>query len=228
VGRNLVDLGLNPAIIKVNEGSTSLAVDWNSQISGPWWNLWKSDALDALEQLTSGGDTVNLRGFFWLQGEADSTVRIAVGYALVNDVTSELAGAGYDTDDLNVFDGVHYDAALLAVTCLFADRTLHAQSWNLRQHQPQRAQSRIEDVQQAGYETAYVGKWHMGNDDSARPGFDHWVSMKGQGTSFDPVLNVNGHRSKHTGHTTDVLDAIPRRLNAMDTLQGKPALQQND
>jgi len=61
-------------------------------------------------------------------------------------------------------------------------------------------------LQAGGYETAYVGKWHMGNDDTARPGFDYWVSMKGQGTSFDPELNENGRRSKHTGHTTDVLN----------------------
>jgi N-acetylglucosamine-6-sulfatase len=33
----------------------------------------------------------------------------------------------------------------------------------------------------AGYESAYVGKWHMGNDDAPRPGFDRWVSFKGQG-----------------------------------------------
>ena len=56
-----------------------------------------------------------------------------------------------------------------------------------------------------GYETGYVGKWHMGNDDSPRPGFDYWVSMKGQGTSFDPVLNENGKRVQTKGHTTDVL-----------------------
>jgi len=61
-------------------------------------------------------------------------------------------------------------------------------------------------LQQAGYETAYVGKWHMGNDDTARPGFDTWIGMPGQGTSFDPVLNVNGSRQKHSGHTTDVLN----------------------
>lgn len=61
-------------------------------------------------------------------------------------------------------------------------------------------------LQKSGYETAYVGKWHMGNDDSARPGFDFWVSMKGQGTSFDPELNINGQREQFRGHTTDVLN----------------------
>jgi N-acetylglucosamine-6-sulfatase len=61
-------------------------------------------------------------------------------------------------------------------------------------------------LHQNGYDTGYVGKWHMGNDDTCRPGFDYWVSMKGQGTSFDPVLNENGVQTKTTGHTTDVLN----------------------
>ena len=137
-------------------------------------------------------------------------------------------------------------------------------------------------LQQSGYETAYIGKWHMGNDDSARPGFSHWIGIKGQGTSFDPVLNENGQRTENYGHTTDVLNtkalefirrkhtkpfclylahkalhpelvqrddgsitdpkaarflpakrhesfysdnAIPRRLNVITDLKGKPALQ---
>ncbi|MEZ5384437.1 MAG: sulfatase [Prosthecobacter sp.] len=62
-----------------------------------------------------------------------------------------------------------------------------------------------QSLQGAGYETAFIGKWHMGNDDSRRPGFDHWVCLKGQGTSFDPVLNVNGEVRKEKGHATDVL-----------------------
>jgi N-acetylglucosamine-6-sulfatase len=61
------------------------------------------------------------------------------------------------------------------------------------------------DLQQAGYQTAFFGKWHMGNDDSPRPGFTHWVGMQGQGEALDPQLNVDGTRERATGYTTDVL-----------------------
>ena len=56
-----------------------------------------------------------------------------------------------------------------------------------------------------GYETAFVGKWHMGIDDSPRPGFDRWVGFPGQGTYFNPELNINGRHVKETGYTTDIL-----------------------
>jgi N-acetylglucosamine-6-sulfatase len=55
----------------------------------------------------------------------------------------------------------------------------------------------------AGYETAYVGKWHMGTDDSPRPGFDYWLSVAGQGTYQDPELNENGRTTKSQGYVTD-------------------------
>jgi N-acetylglucosamine-6-sulfatase len=57
----------------------------------------------------------------------------------------------------------------------------------------------------AGYDTAFIGKWHMGEDDTPRPGFRHWVAFAGQGPYKNPTLNINGRREKILGYTTDVL-----------------------
>ena len=63
-----------------------------------------------------------------------------------------------------------------------------------------------EHLQKAGYHTAFIGKWHMGHEnDTPRPGFDHWVSFRGQGEYFNPVLNINGDRKKFEGYMTDIL-----------------------
>ena len=60
-------------------------------------------------------------------------------------------------------------------------------------------------LQAAGYQTAFIGKWHMGNDDSRRPGWTRWVAMKGQGEALNPKLNVDGERREVPGYVTDVL-----------------------
>lgn len=68
----------------------------------------------------------------------------------------------------------------------------------------------------AGYATAYFGKYHMGeNNDDPRPGFDHFVTHKGQGSYFDTEWNLNGKERKVIkGYYTTVVTDL-----AMDWLK---------
>jgi N-acetylglucosamine-6-sulfatase len=63
-------------------------------------------------------------------------------------------------------------------------------------------------LQKADYQTAFIGKWHMGGSSAAsRPGFDHWVSFAGQGT-YAPgkhKLNVNDTLVPRQKYMTDEL-----------------------
>ncbi len=60
-------------------------------------------------------------------------------------------------------------------------------------------------LQAAGYRTAFVGKWHMGNDPTERPGWNYWVAMPGQGHATNPELFENGALHQVPGYTTDLL-----------------------
>ena len=63
-------------------------------------------------------------------------------------------------------------------------------------------------LQDSGYRTAFIGKWHMGgSSDAPRDGFDHWISFPGQGT-YAPGnfrLNVDGKRVPRRKYMTDEL-----------------------
>ena len=59
-------------------------------------------------------------------------------------------------------------------------------------------------LQNAGYRTAHVGKWHMGNSAEPRPGYDYWVSFEGQGKTYDPDLYEDGSFHNVEGYITDI------------------------
>ena len=59
----------------------------------------------------------------------------------------------------------------------------------------------------AGYRTAYIGKWHMGNQRGQRPGFDYSASFVGQGHYNDCPVEINGVSTPTKGWIDDVSTA---------------------
>ncbi len=58
-------------------------------------------------------------------------------------------------------------------------------------------------LQQAGYHTGMIGKWHLGSDPA---GFDQWEILPGQGAYRDPVFYTAGGEKTYTGrYVTEVI-----------------------
>ena len=57
-------------------------------------------------------------------------------------------------------------------------------------------------LQQAGYQTAMIGKWHLRSDPT---GFDYWNVLPGQGLYYNPVMIEMGERKKYQGYVTDII-----------------------
>ncbi|MBE3085297.1 MAG: sulfatase [Bacteroidetes bacterium] len=57
-------------------------------------------------------------------------------------------------------------------------------------------------LQSAGYNTAMIGKWHLGSDPT---GFDHWEILPGQGNYYNPdFINKDG-RHRENGYVTEII-----------------------
>ncbi len=57
-------------------------------------------------------------------------------------------------------------------------------------------------LQQVGYRTMMIGKWHLRSDPT---GFDYWNVLPGQGSYNNPDLIEMGTRRSHSGYVTDII-----------------------
>jgi arylsulfatase A-like enzyme len=70
-------------------------------------------------------------------------------------------------------------------------------------------------LQQGGYHTGMIGKWHLGSDPA---GFDRWEILPGQGAYFNPILYTATGEKTYTGrYVTDLLTDL-----AIDFLKERP------
>jgi len=60
-------------------------------------------------------------------------------------------------------------------------------------------------LQQAGYQTVMIGKWHLKSDPT---GFDYWNVLPGQGHYYNPDLIEMGERKQYPGYVTDIVTDI--------------------
>jgi len=70
-------------------------------------------------------------------------------------------------------------------------------------------------LKQAGYQTAVIGKWHLG---SAPQGFDYWKILPGQGDYYNPDFIEMGKKKQEQGYVTDLItDSALQWLKQRDT-----------
>lgn len=69
-------------------------------------------------------------------------------------------------------------------------------------------------MREAGYQTAMIGKWHLGTDPV---GFDYWEVLPGQGSYYNPdFIQMDGSRKRFPGYCTDLITD-----KAIDWLEGR-------
>ena len=74
-------------------------------------------------------------------------------------------------------------------------------------------------LQQAGYETAMIGKWHLVSEPT---GFNYWDVLVGQGNYYNPTFIKNGTKLQREGYVTNITTDLA--INWLDSIhdQSKP------
>ncbi|WP_430813796.1 sulfatase family protein [Carboxylicivirga sp. RSCT41] len=121
----------------------------------------------------------------------------------------ELPNISRLADEGAVFDNMMVTTSLCSPSRASILTGTYSHIHKVRYNEIQDPESHLEQFPQAlqkeGYKTALIGKWHMAHHANPRPGFDYWLSFKGQGVYNNPELNINGKVVNESGYITDIL-----------------------
>lgn len=105
-------------------------------------------------------------------------------------------------------EGMRFDRALVSNSLcgpsratILTGRYSHAHGFTRNEQRFDGSQWTLpQALQDAGYQTAVIGKWHLGSEPT---GCDHWCVLPGQGRYVDPVFVTAAGRQAEDGYVTD-------------------------
>jgi len=56
-----------------------------------------------------------------------------------------------------------------------------------------------------GYYSAHIGKWHLGEGQKQKEGYDYWAGFEWLGSFYNTTVHVNGKVEQHEGFSDDIL-----------------------
>lgn len=150
--------------------------------------------------------------------QAKAAERPNIVYIMTDDHTAQMLSA-YDSRyvrtpnlDRIAQDGVRFTRSFVANSlsgpsraCLLTGKHSHKNGFTDNEHSVFDASQATfpKYLQAAGYETAVIGKWHLG---SLPTGFTYWEVVPGQGDYYQPrFIRMNGETIVRKGYITNII-----------------------
>ena len=155
--------------------------------------------------------------------------RYNIVYIMTDDHTAQMMSCYDDTHvstpnlDRIAADGVKFVNSYVANSlsgpsraCMLTGKHSHKNGFTNNEHGvfdgSQQTMPKL--MQQAGYQTALIGKWHLV---STPTGFDYWNIIPGQGDYYNPdFIQMDGSRTREAGYLTNIITD-----KAIDWLENK-------